>query len=130
MGFSNSERGSAKINFILVLMAFSLVVNAGYNYLPVAYNAQAFKQEMQAAVSQGISVTPTTGTPVAVTKQRLAKSVMSHALPPDTYIEVKMVNNLLQARVYFVKKVPVLPFGAYDYTYTFDERAATNGFLQ
>ena len=35
-----SERGSAGVKFVLVLAALVLVANAGYNYVPVAYNAE------------------------------------------------------------------------------------------
>ena len=51
-----SERGSAGTKFAITLTVILLVANAGYNYVPVAYEAETIRTEMQTAVLQGFSL--------------------------------------------------------------------------
>jgi hypothetical protein len=129
MRFENSQRGSAGVKLVIVLGIIFLIGNAGYNYVPVAYNGESLKQEIQAAVSFATTIPPSSGTPVDYAKKRLANVARVGGAPPDTFIEVKQINGLLQARVAYTKQVPLLPFGLYDYKYQFDHTANTNGFL-
>lgn len=127
--FRESERGSASTKMLMYLAVFFLILNAGLNYVPVAYNAENFKQEMNAAVMQGLTIPPSTGTPVDVTKKRLMAKATGNDLPGDAYIDVKLLNGVLQARVVYNKKVSLLPFGIYDYNYQFDYTSNSKGFL-
>ena len=127
--YRNSESGSAGVKLLTVLVVLVLIGNAGYNFIPVAYNSANFKQEMQAAVLQGMTLPITAGNPTEVTKKRLQAIAKTNDLPPDAYIEVKQINGLLQARVTYTKSVPLLPFGLYEYKYQFDHTANTNGYL-
>ena len=129
MKFENSQRGNAGVKLVLVLVVLFLAGNAGYNYVPVAYNGESLKQEIQAAVSAATTIPPTTGTPVDYAKRRLTSVARANGAPLDTFIEVKQINGLLQARVSYTKQVPLLPFGLYEYKYQFDHTANTNGFL-
>ena len=56
-----SERGSARLKFIIVMVVFAIVVYAGYLYVPVAYDAYYFKDVMQnkvdMAATQGFETT-------------------------------------------------------------------------
>ncbi|MBX7173780.1 MAG: hypothetical protein K1X72_22610 [Pyrinomonadaceae bacterium] len=113
----------------MYLAVFFLILNAGLNYVPVAYNAEGFKQEMNAAVMQGLTIPPSTGTPVDVTKKRLITKATANDIPADAYIDVKLINGVLQARVIYNKKVSLLPFGIYDYNYQFDYTSNSRGFL-
>jgi hypothetical protein len=129
MKFENSQEGSAGVKLAIVLVILFLVGNAGYNYVPVAFNSENLKQEMQAAVSQAATIPPSSGTPVDYTKKRLANVARVNGAPLDTFIEVKQINGLLQARVVYTKLVPLLPFGLYEYKYQFDHTTNTNGYL-
>lgn len=130
MDVKNSQSGSAGVKLVIFLVILFLVGNAGYNYVPVAYNGETLRQEIQAAVTQAVTIPPSTGTPLDYAKKRLLNVARANGAPPDTYIEVKQVNGgLLQARVVFTKDVSLLPFGLYDYKYQFDHSANTNGFL-
>jgi hypothetical protein len=126
---SGSENGSAGVKLVLVLVILILTGNAGYNYIPVAYNGENVKQEIHAAILQGLSAPISAGTPVDVCKKKLNYAAKVNDLPSDTFIEVKQVNGLLQARVAYIKQVPLLPFGIYNYQYQFDHTANTHGFL-
>jgi hypothetical protein len=125
----NPEHGGAGAKLLVVLVLLILLGNAGYKYIPVAYNGQSTQQEMQAIVTQAMLVPPSTGTPVDVAKKKLTALAMGNGAPPDTLIEVKMQNNVLRARVAYVKSVPVLPFGIWDYRYEFDHTVTPTGFL-
>jgi hypothetical protein len=129
MNFENSQRGSAGVKLVIVLVILFLVGNAGYNYVPVAYNGENLKQEIQATVTQAVTIPPSTGTPLDYAKRRLATVVKAGGAPDDAYIEVKQVSGLLQARVAYTKEVSLLPFGIYNYKYQFDHSANTNGYL-
>ncbi len=124
-----SERGSAGIKLLLVLVVLVLVANAGYHYIPTAYQGENFKQDMKTAVIQGITMSSTAGKPVDIVKKKLTNAAASNKLPLDAYINVAEKNNIVTARVFYVKKIPFLPFGIYDYDYVFDHTATPNGFL-
>ena len=122
------ERGSAGVKFTIVLVVLFLIGYALINYVPIAYEGASFKEEMHTAVVQG-SALPNGGDPIGVTKNRLKRMANSNNLPADTYLDVKAVNNVIQARVAYSKQVPLMPFGLYKYNYYFDHTATPTGFL-
>lgn len=125
----NAEHGGAGAKLLVALAILILIANAGFNFIPVAYQAENFKQEMHTAVVQGISLPSTHGQPADIVRFKISNAVRTNELPYDTFVEVKEKNNILTARVYYVKKVPLLPFGAYEYEYIFDHSVTPSGFL-
>ena len=124
-----SERGGAGVKLLLVLLGIILLMNAGYQFIPTAYQGESFKQDMQTAVIQG-SVLPTTqGRPTDLVKGKLMNAIRNNNLPYDTYINVREVNNIVTARVFYTKTLPLMPFGIYDYIYVFDHTATPQGYL-
>ena len=123
-----SERGSAGVKFLAVLAVILLVANAGYNYLPVAYNAENLKSEMSTAVLQGIAM-PGKVNPVENVKVRIQKAMTQNDIPADAYVDVKQAGNAITAHVIYSKSVNMLPFGLYRYDYRFDETVTPTGFL-
>lgn len=123
-----SERGSAGTKFVLIFAALLLLAHGGYNYIPVAYEAESMRSEMSTAILQGIAL-PGKLNPVDNVKARLAKSVQKLALPPDTMIDVRQAGNGITAHVVYAKQVNILPFGIFKYTYRFDHTATPTGFL-
>src|SRR4051812_38107545 len=96
--YRHSERGSAGMKFMMVVVVLLLLGNAGLNYIPVAYQGENFKQEMSTVVIQGVAM-PTNGTnPVEAMKARLAKAARENELPA-AQIDVKQVNNVTMAHV-------------------------------
>ncbi len=124
----SSERGGASTKFLIVAVVLVLIGNAGYQFIPVAYNAESLKQDMQTAVVQGLAM-PGRMTPVEMVKQKIQGSVQSNNIPADAFVEVKQTGNLIQAHVVYTKEVPILPFGIYNYQYQFDHVATPTGFL-
>jgi hypothetical protein len=124
-----SQRGSAGIKLLRTVLIFFVFGNAAYNYLPVAYNSENLKQEMHAAVMQGMSLPPTMGSPIDVTKKRINGIMRANNIPSYAYLDVRQVNGVIQARVAYTQLVPILPFGLYDYNYQFDHTTFTGNYL-
>lgn len=123
-----TERGGAGVKLAAVLVVLILLAHAGYNYIPVAYEGESFKQEMQTAVVQGLAL-PNAGKPVEATKARILRAAAQSNVPADAFVEVKQVNTVIQARVAYSKQVEMLPFGLYTYNYEYDHTATPTGFL-
>lgn len=124
----NSERGSAKVKLVVFLLVLFLIGHAGYNYIPVAYEGESFKQEMQTAVVQGMAVPP--GMTINdMVKGKLQRAMASNNIPPNAFVQVKLSKNTVQAHVAYTKQVNILPFGIYKYNYQFNHIATPAGFL-
>ncbi len=83
-----AERGDAKITFLIIAVILFAVFHAAYNYIPVAYPGESFKQEMETAVVQGMSLANNRINPVDVIKNRLTRTAVEFQLPP-ALIDVK-----------------------------------------
>jgi len=124
----SSERGSAGTKFAITLVVILLVANAGYNYIPVAYEAESVKSEMSTAVLQGLA-TPGKINPVDNVKARIQRAFAVNNVPANAFLDVKMAGPAITARVAYTKEVGILPFGIYTYQYVFDHTATPSGFL-
>lgn len=124
----NSEHGGAGVKFLLVVLVLFLIGNAGYQFIPVAYAGETMKQDMQTAVVQGTAL-PGKMSPVDMVKQKIQSAIQSNNVPADAFVEVKAVNNIIQAHVVYTQDVSLLPFGLYNYQYHFDHIATPTGFL-
>lgn len=124
----SGERGGASVKFLMILTVIILIAHAGYNYIPVAYDGEDLKQEMQTAVVQTL-VLPNNMDAVGITKQKIQRAIVADDIPPNAVIEVKQINNFCQARVVYSQPVKILPFGLYNYIYQFDHTATPSGFL-
>lgn len=122
------QRGGAGIKLVLLLVVLFLIGHGLINFVPVAYNGASFKEEMQTAVVQGTAL-PNGNDPLGVIKARLKRIAVNNSLPPNAFMEVKQVNNVVQARVAYSQDVHILPFGLYTYHYQFDHTATPTGFL-
>jgi hypothetical protein len=124
----NSEKGEAGIKLVIVLIALFLIGHAGYNYIPIAYEGEHFKQEMHTAVVQGM-VVPNGITPVNMVKSKIQRAIISNNIPSDAIVQVKPTKDSVSAHVAYTKQVSLLPFGLIKYNYQFDHTATPAGFL-
>ena len=124
-----SKKGGAGVKFLAVVVVLFLIGHAAYNYIPAAYESENFKQEMQTAVIQVVAMPTFGATPVDALKHRLHKAAVNNNVPNNALIDVKQVNNTIQARVVYTKPIEILPFGLYTYYYQFDHTATPTGFL-
>ena len=125
---AESERGGAGAKFMIILVVIILIGNAGFNYVPVAYDAESLKTDMGTAVLQGLAL-PGKVNPIDNVKARIQKSVVQNNIPPDAMIDVKQTGPSITAHVTYTKQISMLPFGIYKYNYKFDHTATPTGFL-
>ena len=124
----HAERGSAGVKLVIALAILAFGAHAGYNYVPVAYDAAALKSDMETAVLQGLAM-PGKINPVDNVKERIARSITLNNIPKDAIVDVKQVGNSITARVTYSQPVHIMPFGLYTYNYGFDYTATPTGFL-
>ena len=125
----NSERGGAGVKLTLVLVTLFLIAHAGFNYIPVAYEGENFKQDMQTAVVQAVALPGANVTILDSVKHKVSMAALNNNVPTNALIEVKQVGNIVQAHVKYSKQVNILPFGIYKYNYQFEKTATPTGFL-
>ena len=124
----NGEQGSAGIKFLFIVLVLGVFANAGINYLPVAYQAANFRQEMDTAVVKGLAA-PGSMRPADVVKASLAKADRDKDIPPEAIIDIRPAGNVVQAQATYTRQVQLLPFGLYKYNYNFNYVAAPTGYL-
>ncbi|MCB1025932.1 MAG: hypothetical protein KDB79_16170 [Acidobacteria bacterium] len=122
------QKGSASVKLALVLVFIFLVGNAGFNYVPVAYQGEGLKTDLHAAVLQGMAVIRGEK-PTEKVKKYVEAAVARNGAPENTYIKVQEVKNVVQANVQYTKRVNILPFGIYQYDYVFNETVTPSGIL-
>lgn len=127
--YRRSERGSAGTKFVIFLTVMIIAGNAGYNYVPVRYQAESMKSDMAAAVLQGLAM-PGKMNPLDNVKTRVQRAAQANDIPSDAVIAVtQAAGNSIQAHVAYEKDISILPFGIYKYHFKFDHTATPTGFL-
>ncbi|MBK9155958.1 MAG: hypothetical protein IPM25_17400 [Chloracidobacterium sp.] len=126
--YLSSERGGAGVKFLAVLVVLVLIANAGYNYIPIAYEAANLRQEMDTAVVKGLAASGQMK-PLEVVRASVERAVRENNVPADAYIEIKPAGSVVQAHVIYTKQVQMLPFGLYKYRYDFNYLATPTGYL-
>jgi anaerobic selenocysteine-containing dehydrogenase len=117
-----TERGSARLKFLVVMVIIGAVAYMGYMYVPVAYQAYLFKDLMQ----HDVDVASTQGYPPTWVKDQLVKSAAEYGVPADAVIEPTQRDNRMEVTVQFTKPIE---FPGYTYQYSFDHTAKSTAFL-
>lgn len=117
------EAGGARLNFLFVVAAITLLAYSAYNYAPVAYNAFLYKDRMQETVNKA-AYPP--GQSVAWVESQLRASAGEYDLPDDMNVSVQKQDGQIVARVRWTRPVN-LPGFTYDYE--FDHTARSSGFV-
>jgi hypothetical protein len=124
----SSERGSAAVKFLAVALVIVLCANAGYNYIPIAYEGATLREAMDTAVVKGLAAAGRMK-PLDVVKASVEKAVRENNVPADAFIEIKPTGNVVQAHITYTKQVSMLPFGIYKYKYNFNYLATPSGYI-
>ena len=124
----SSERGSAGVKFLMIAIVLVLCANAGYNYIPVAYQGANLKEEMDTAVVKGLAASGQMK-PMEVVRASVERAIRENDVPADAFVEIKPAGTIVQAHVIYSKQISMLPFGLYKYKYDFDYLAAPTGYL-
>ncbi len=120
---SASERGGARLKFLLVISLIAIAVYCGYQFIPVAYQSYQLKDLMQHDVDTAVAL----GKPPSWIQEQLLKSSLEYGIPTDAVITaVQQPDNRLEVRVQY--KQPI-EFPGYVYDYEFDHTAKSSTFL-
>ena len=118
----SSERGSASLKFMIVMVIMGACAYAGYIYVPVAYHAHNFQDLMQ----HYVDVASAEGKPPAWAGEQLMKNFGEYDVPANAVITTMKRDNRIEVRVQIVKPVE---FPGYTYNYEFDHTATSTAFL-
>jgi hypothetical protein len=118
----STERGSASLKFLIVMVLIGVSAYGGYLYVPVAYSAHTFKELMQ----HYADVASAEGKPPAWAGEQLVKSFAEYDVPPNAVVTPSKRDNRVEIRVQFVKTVQ---FPGYTYNYEFDHTVKSTAFL-
>ena len=118
----SSERGSANLKFLIVMILIVGSAYAGYMYVPVAYRAHTYKDLMQ----HYADVAGATGYTPAWAGEQLARSGPEYSVPPNAIITPIMRDSRVEIRVQYVHPIE---FPGYTYNYEFDYTVKSTAFL-
>lgn len=117
-----SERGGARLKFLVVAAIIAVVAYAGYQFIPVAYQAYQIKDLMQHDVDTAVAL----GRPTAWVGEQLIKSSPEYGIPADAVITSTQDDNRMGVRVQYTKPIE---FPGFVYNYEFDHTAKSATFL-
>jgi hypothetical protein len=117
-----SERGSSRLQFLIVMVVLVAGAYTGYLYIPVAYQAHTYKDLMQHYADVAVS----SGYQPSWAGEQLAKSAPEYDIPPNAIITPERRDNRVVIRVQFVRPIE---FPGYTYNYKFDETVKSTAFL-
>lgn len=117
-----SERGEARVKFLITIGVLAIVAYGGYQYIPVAINAYQFRDYMQQSVDKAVAI----GQGGEWVKTQLKGSFPSFNVPPEATITTAQRDGRLEATVQFTRPIQ-LPF--YTYEYNFDHTVKSTDML-
>lgn len=117
-----TERGSARTNFLITMVVFAAVAYAGYQYVPVAYQASQLKVFMQDTVNNAVI----TDKDARWTEDQLRRSLTNYGVPPNARVTVANRESRIEARVEYTVPVPLL---VTTYEYKFDHTTRSSNLL-
>ena len=117
-----SERGSARLKFLVFMVILGAIVYASYLYIPVAYNAYLFKDLMQQKVNAATALNH----PPTWVKEQLVRSAPDYQVPEEAEITPVLQDKRMEVRVQFTRPIQ---FPGYTYDYVFDHTAKSTDFV-
>lgn len=118
----STERGTARLKFLIVLLILGAIGYGLYLYVPVAYHAYAFKDLMQ----HNVNVAVASGHPPNWVADQLTKSLAEYSIPQDAVILPAARDNRVEVRVTYTQPIE---FPGYTFQYEFDHTARSTAFL-
>jgi hypothetical protein len=118
----SSERGSGRVQFLIVMTIIVATAYAGYVYVPVAYRAHTYKDLMQHYVDVAVAQ----GYPPSWAGEQLLKNAPEYEVPPNAIITPLSRDNRVEVRVQYMTPIE---FPGYTYNYEFDHTVKSTAFL-
>ncbi|MFV0387319.1 MAG: hypothetical protein ACK5NT_01080 [Pyrinomonadaceae bacterium] len=123
----SSEVGAVSIRLIVFLLVVATGVYAAYNFLPVYYESLSLKDELNAAVMQGMTKV-SIQKPEEVVREKIYRELDSRNIPREALVSLKANGSAVTATVSYSKIVHIIPLGIYDYNFVFTYTAVPEGF--
>ena len=117
-----SERGSSRLNFLLLMAVIVAAAYAGYQYVPIAYQGSQLKVFMQDTVNNAVITDKDT----RWVEDQLRRNLTSYGAPPDAQITVANRESRVEAHVQYTVPVPLV---VTTYEYKFDHTASSTNLL-
>jgi|ERR1700730_8228747 len=117
-----SERGGARLKFILVVAIIGVVAYAALQFIPVFFQGYQIKDLMQHDVDTAVTL----GNPPSWVKDQLTKSFPEYGIPADAVIAPTQQDNRMEVRVQYTLPIQ---FPGFVYNYEFDHTAKSATFL-
>ena len=117
-----SERGGTRLKFLVVVLIIAAVAYAGYQFIPVVYQAYRIKDLMQHDVDTAVVL----GRPTDWLKEQLVKSFPEYGVPADAVVTPTQQDNRMEVRVQYTQPIE---FPGFVYNYEFDHTAKSATFL-
>ena len=117
-----TEHGGSRFNFILVMAVIAIAAYAGYQYVPVAYQASQLKVFMKDTVDNAV----VTDKNAAWAEDQLRRNLKNYGAPETALITVAAREAHLEAHVEYSVPIPLL---VTTYEYKFDHTARSAGVM-
>jgi len=114
-----SERGGSRLSFLIVMAVLAAVAYAGYQYVPVAYQASQLKIFMEDTVNKAVIMDKN----AQWAEEQLRKSLPEYGAPPNTLITVANHDARLEANVQYAIPIPLL-VTTYMYRFNYTTRSS------
>ncbi|HKP72025.1 MAG TPA: hypothetical protein VJT82_03745 [Pyrinomonadaceae bacterium] len=116
------ERGGSRVNLLIVMVILVAAAYAGYQFIPVAYQASQLKLFMQDTVNNAVI----TDKNAQWTEDQLRKNLSLYGVPPNALVNASVVNARMEAHVQYSISIPLI---VTTYDYKFDYTARSNNLL-
>ncbi len=116
------ERGSSRLNFLILMAVIIAAAYAGCQYVPVAYQASQLKVFMQDTVDNAVI----TDKDARWAEDQLRRNLANYGVPPDARLTVANREARIEAHVQYTVPVPLL---VTTYEYKFDHTARSSNLL-
>jgi hypothetical protein len=117
----SSERGGARLKFLIVAAIIASVAYEGYQFIPVFYLDYQLKDLMQHDVDSAVAL----GKPADWVKDQLVKNSADYSIPPNAVITPQLQENRMEVRVQFARPIEWCPGFTYDYGFDHTAKSAT-----
>ena len=117
-----SEHGGARLKFIIVVAIIGVVAYAGYQFIPVFYQAYQIKDLMKHEVDAAVAL----GKPPSWITEQLVKIGPEYGIPKDAVITPTLQDSRVELRVQYRQPIE---FPGFVYNYDFDNTVKSSNFL-
>ncbi len=117
-----SERGGARLKFVVVVAIIGIVAYVCYQCIPVFYQAYQIKDLMKHEVDTAVAL----GKPTSWITEQVLRQGPDYGLPKDAVISPAMQDSRVELRVQYRRPIE---FPGFVYNYDFDYTAKSSNFL-